>query len=53
MRKDLVLAFLGLWVALTPFLLSCGSTQTATLVMLGLGILLLSVWSFSKSHQVE
>lgn len=51
MRKDLFIAFLGFWVAIVPWLpISAGSTQKFTLMLSGLVIAILALWSFNSSH---
>lgn len=47
MRKHLIIAFLGLWIALVPFLpIQCGSTQTSILLVSGLLVALLAFHTF-------
>lgn len=51
MRKDLFIAFLGVWIAIVPFLpISPGSTQTAIFVGSGALVAALAFWSFAKSR---
>jgi len=50
MRINLLIAFLGFWVALIPFLpIQRGSTQTLLLSMAGLAIAVLALWSLRES----
>lgn len=49
MRIYLLIAFLGLWIAVVPFIFNYGSTQTAVLVVSGLLIALLSIWSLRET----
>ena len=51
MRKDLFIAFLGVWVGLGAFLpISPGSTQTAIFVGSGVLVAALAFWSFAKAR---
>lgn len=50
MRRYLLLAFLGIWTALVPFVLYAGSTQTLVLVVTGLLVAALALWSLRDSH---
>ena len=50
MRKYLLIAFLGLWVALFPFLpIQSGSTQKAAMLVVGLVISAIAIWSLRDS----
>jgi len=50
MRKYLLIAFLGIWTAIFPFLpIQCGSTHTAVLVGTGVIITALAFWSLRES----
>ena len=51
MRKDLFIAFLGVWIVVVPFLpISPGSTQTAIFVGSGVLVAVLAFWSFAKAR---
>jgi hypothetical protein len=50
MRKCLFVAFLGIWVAIVPFLpIQNGSTQTAVLFLSGIIIAAISIWMLRES----
>jgi hypothetical protein len=52
MRKYLVIAFLGAWVALVPFLpIRPGSTQKLLLGTLGGLIVVLALWSLRETTE--
>lgn len=52
MRKYLLIAFLGLWVALFPLLpIQCGSTQKAAMLVVGLVIFAIAIWSLRDASR--
>ncbi len=52
MRKYLVLVFLGIWIAVVPFLpINCGSTQRIVLLTAGLLVAVLALWSLRQTQE--
>jgi|GEM_PF-2888827 len=50
MRKNLLIAFLGIWIAVIPFLpIQQGSTQTLALTLAGLAVAILALSSLRES----
>lgn len=48
-----MLAFLGLWIAIVPFLpISCGSTQRLVLLVAGLMVAILALLSLRQTQQI-
>ena len=51
MRTYLLLAFLGIWIAVVPFLpIRCGSTQRLVLLAAGLIVAVIALWSLRETQ---